>query len=112
MNAGNISLAGDLAGSALTFTPSGSDVFYTILNNGSGSTIRTLNGAPEGGSIFVGAQEFRISYTSDCGGVGFAVNVTGNDVALFAVPEPATVTSLFAGLGTLVVRGDGAVMAA
>jgi fibronectin-binding autotransporter adhesin len=100
VNAGNISLAGDLAGSALAFTPTNfADVFFIIVNSGGGTTTGTLNGVAEGGSIVIGAQEFQISYTSDFGGAGFTINGSGNDVALLAVPEPGSVASLLGGLG-------------
>jgi hypothetical protein len=77
-------------------------VFYIILNNGAGTTTGLLGGISEGGSLFIGAQEFQISYTSDFGGVGFAIGGSGNDVALMAIPEPASTTALFTGLGVLV----------
>jgi hypothetical protein len=99
---GNVSLAGDLAGSALTFAPANfTDVFYVILNNGVGTTTGTLGGVAEGGSIFIGPQEFQISYTSDFGGAGFTIGGAGNDVALLAVPEPGAAASLLGGLGLL-----------
>lgn len=101
VSGGNISLAGDLTGSTVGFTPAFHDVFYIILNNGAGTTTGTLGGIAEGGSIFIGAQEFRISYTSDFGGAGFAIGGSGNDVALQAIPEPGSATTLLAGLGML-----------
>jgi hypothetical protein len=98
---GNVTLAGDLAGSTLGFTPVNfSDVFY-ILIHGTGTTSGTLGGVPEGGSVFIDAQEFQISYTSDFGGAGFVVGGSGNDVALLAVPEPGAAVSLLGGLGLL-----------
>ncbi|MHA3774911.1 beta strand repeat-containing protein [Verrucomicrobiota bacterium sgz303538] len=101
VSGGNIALAGDLTGSTVGFTPAFHDVFYIILNNGAGSTTGTLGGVAEGGSIFIGAQEFRISYTSDFGGAGFAIGGSGNDVALQAIPEPGSAAALLAGLGML-----------
>jgi autotransporter-associated beta strand protein len=98
---GNITLAGDLAGSALSFTPAFNDVFYIMLNNGAGSTTGTLGGVADGGSLFIGAQEFKVSYTSDFGGAGFVVGGSGNDVALMAIPEPGSAAVLLAGLGVL-----------
>jgi len=103
VNGGNITLAGDLTGSTLTFTPGSTDVFYLILNNGLGTTTGTLGGVPEGGSLTIGAQQFQISYTSDFGGAGFAAG-TGNDVALMAVPEPGSAAALLAGLGLVLGR--------
>lgn len=100
VSSGNISLAGDLTGSTLSFTPGPTDVFYLILNNGVGTTTGTLGGVPEGGSLTIGGQQFQISYTSDFGGAGFAAG-TGNDVALMAVPEPGSAAALLAGLGLL-----------
>jgi hypothetical protein len=46
-------------------------------------------------------QSRPISYTSDFGVVGFAVNGPGNEFALFAVPEPRAAASLLAGWGTI-----------
>jgi autotransporter-associated beta strand protein len=103
VNAGNVSLAGDLAGSTLFIAPAlFTDVFFIIVNTGNGTTTGTIEGVPEGGSIFVGGQEFQISYTSDFGGTGFKVNGSGNDVALLAVPEPASSALLIGGLGCIV----------
>lgn len=104
VQSGNITLAGDLAGSALTFTPQIDDVFYIILNNGAGTTTGTLGGVAEGGSLVIGAQEFQISYTSDFGGAGFEVNGAGNDVALIAVPEPTAASLLAATVALLGLR--------
>jgi hypothetical protein len=81
------------------------DVFYIILNNGAGTTSGMLDGAAEGGPLFIGGQEFQVSYTSDFGGAGFAIGGTGNDVALLAVPEPASAVSLVTGLGVLLGLG-------
>ncbi len=100
VNSGVITLAGDLAGSTLTFTPSVADIFYIIVHNGAGATTGTLGGAPEGGSVFIGAQQFQISYTSDFGGAGYTVNGLGNDVALRAIPEPCS-AALLLGAGSL-----------
>lgn len=98
---GNISLSGDLAGSTLTFEPTNyQDVFFIIVNNGTGTTSGTLNGIGEGGSIFISGQEFQISYTSDFA-TGFTVGGSGNDVALLAVPEPSAVVSILSGVGML-----------
>lgn len=100
---GNVTLAGDLAGSTLSFDPVDLvDVFYLILNNGTTTTTTgTFGGVPEGGSVFIGTQEFQISYKSDFGGAGFTVGGTGNDVALLAVPEPTAMVSLLGGLGLM-----------
>ncbi len=103
VNAGNISLAGDLAGSTLTFVPAFTDVFFIILNNGIGTTAGTLNGVAEGGTVTIGAQNFKITYAADsvatnAGNFGGAL---GNDVALLAVPEPGVIVSLLGGMGLL-----------
>ncbi len=102
VGSGNVSLAGDLAGSTLSFSPAlGTDIFYVILNNGAGTTTGTLNGVAEGGSVFISGQEFEVSYTSDFGGGGFAIGGSGNDVALKAIPEPSAAISLLGGFGLL-----------
>jgi autotransporter-associated beta strand protein len=104
VTSGNISLAGDFAGSSLAFTPvEFSDVFFIIVNNGTGTTSGTLGGAAEGGTLKIGEQSFRISYVADAiattsGNFGQAL---GNDVALLAIPEPTTAFSALLGLGLL-----------
>ena len=102
VSGGAVTLGGDLTGSAITFSPANfTDVFYIILNTGAGTTTGTLGGIAEGGSIFIGPQEFQISYTSEFGGAGFVIGGAGNDVALLAVPEPGVAASLLGGLGLL-----------
>jgi fibronectin-binding autotransporter adhesin len=102
VSAGEIVLDGEVSSlSTLTFTPNFTDVFYIILNNGTGQTFGMLNSTPEGGSLFIGGQEFQVSYTSDFGGAGFQIAGAGNDVALMAVPEPGSAISLLTGLGML-----------
>lgn len=101
VSSGDITLAGNTDGSTLGFTPNFNDVFYIILNNGAGTTTGTLGGIAEGGTLNIGGQNFQVSYTSDFGGDGFAINGDGNDVALMAVPEPGSATVLLAGIGIL-----------
>ena len=104
VSAGSISLAGDLNGSSVTFSPVAfADVFFIILNNGAGTTTGTLSGVAEGGTVTIGAQNFQVSYfadsaTTNAGNFGTAA---GNDVALLAIPEPGTALSLLGGLGML-----------
>lgn len=79
---GNVSLAGDLAGTTLGYTPAIGDTFYIVRNLGAGTTTGTLNGAGDGGKLDIGGGWFRVSFTSDFGGAGFQTNGAGNDVAL------------------------------
>jgi fibronectin-binding autotransporter adhesin len=99
---GTVTLAGDLNGLALGYTPAQGDVFYIILNNGS-TTTGSLNNLAEGGVFNLGATAFKISYDSShaLGAAGFESG-TGEDVALMVVPEPTTVATLLGGIGTLI----------
>ena len=85
---GNVSLAGDLAGTTLGYTPAIGDTFFLLRNTGPGSTTGTLNGAGDGGKLEIGGKWFRVSFTSDFGGAGFQTNGFGNDVALQRIQDP------------------------
>ena len=86
---GNVSLAGDLAGTTLGYTPAIGDTFYIVRNTGAGTTTGTLNGAGDGGKLDIGGKWFRVSFTSDFGGAGFQTNGAGNDMALQHINDPS-----------------------
>ena len=106
--AGNVTLGGELAltiGSGIE----ANDVFYLILNNGGATTTLgafasiTVGGVTQSvvaNHFTYNGQEFALTSTADFGGGGFA-SLGGNDVALMAVPEPATYAMLLGGLGML-----------
>lgn len=84
------------------------DVFYLILNGSAVSTVGTFatfsgvgvvnNG---NGSITIGSQSFEVSTTADFESSNFA-SLTGNDVALLAIPEPSAGISLWSGVSCLI----------
>ncbi len=79
-----------LSGAYTTSTPG--DLFTLILNDGAGDAVSgTFAGLGESASVFNGGQEFTISY----------VGGDGNDVVLFAVPEPGSAVMLLGGVGML-----------
>ena len=86
---GNVSLAGDLAGTTLGFTPAIGGTFYIVRNTDAGTTTGTLDGGSDGGKLDLGGKWFRVSFTSDFGGTGFAVGGAGNDVALQRINDPS-----------------------
>lgn len=104
VTAGDVFLAGDLAGSTLTFAPTDFvDIFFLILNNGSGLTTGTLGGVEEGGTLTIGGRDFAITYVADSlttNASNFGTSL-GNDVAILAIPEPSALTSLLGGMGLL-----------
>ena len=99
VSGGNVSLAGNLAGS-LGYTSAIGDTIYLIKNNGAGTTTGTLNGVSDGGKLDIGGKWWRVSFTSDFGGSGFAIGGSGNDVALQRIDDPTP-----SGLAVSVVGG-------
>ncbi len=93
---GTVTLNGaQLEGSLLNgFQPGASDLFFVILNDGTDAVSGTF---AQGALLAAGGQQFEISYTADSAGGSFA---GGNDVALRAIPEPASGLLALAG-GTL-----------
>ena len=86
---GDIYIAGDLAGTTLGYTPAVGDTFYIVRNLGNGTTTGTINGAGDGGKLELNGKWFRVSFTADFGGAGFAVGGTGNDVAIQHINDPS-----------------------
>jgi autotransporter-associated beta strand protein len=104
---GNVSLAGDFAGSTLGYTPSIGETFFIVRNTGAGTTTGTLNGVGDGGKVDIGGKWFRLSFTSDFGGSGFAVGGSGNDVALQRIDDPTPsglAVSIVGATGTAVLQ--------
>jgi autotransporter-associated beta strand protein len=88
-----------LAGSSTGGFPN-STLFFPIDNDGSDPIVGTFNGLAQNSTFVLGSQAFRISYTGDSATNAFAG--AGNDLAVMAVPEPASMTLLAAGVGALV----------
>jgi autotransporter-associated beta strand protein len=89
---GNITLAGDLTGSTVGYSPAIGDTFYLIRNDGPGTTSGTLSGAGDGDILDLDGRRFLVSFTSDFGGSGFAIGGAGNDVALRKIEDPPVVS--------------------
>lgn len=73
---GTVNLSGVALELTASFEPNPNHQFTLINNDGSDAVAGTFTGLPQNASVFVGNQEFRISYT---GG-------SGNDVVLTATP--------------------------
>ncbi len=101
--AGNISLAGDFAGSLVNLALTEGDLFAIILNNGAGSTTGTISGIPNGGLFTLDRRPFNIYYNGNFnpGNPNASFLSGGNDVFLVAVPEPGVCGALLSGLGVL-----------
>ncbi|HEY1922282.1 MAG TPA: autotransporter-associated beta strand repeat-containing protein, partial [Tepidisphaeraceae bacterium] len=107
MSAGNLALTNVELDGALIYAPTVGDTYYIIA--GAGTTSGTLafanQQAPDGlsaglNTITFGGQEFAISFTALYnGGVGSQFTGAGNDVALMAVPEPASLSMLVGSFG-------------
>ncbi|MGV3533640.1 MAG: autotransporter-associated beta strand repeat-containing protein [Chthoniobacteraceae bacterium] len=99
---GTVSLNGatlSLGGTYVTSVGTPSDVFFIILNNGLDAVDGTFAGLPEGSALLSSSgQAFRLTYTADADTSSFT---GGNDVALQAIPEPATGAVLITGAGML-----------
>ncbi|MEQ1861776.1 MAG: autotransporter-associated beta strand repeat-containing protein [Chthoniobacteraceae bacterium] len=104
---GNITLGGaDFGGSTVSGGPfTENAAYYIVLNTGAGTTTGTFAGVPQMAWFDIAGQTFQVNYTADFGGPGGATSMTGNDVALIAVPEPGSLVALCAGLGTLLGLG-------
>jgi len=99
---GNVSLAADLTGTTLGYTPAIGDTLYLVRNSGPGTTTGTLAGIGEGGKIDIGGKWWRVSFTSDFGGTGFAVGGAGNDLAIRRIDDPSP-----SGTGVAIVGATG-----
>ncbi len=87
LTGGNVSLAGNLNAS-LGYAAAINDTLFLVRNNGSGTTTGTLSGVGDGGKLDIGGKWWRVSFTSDFGGSGFAVGGSGNDVAIRRIDDP------------------------
>ena len=74
------------------------DIFTIILTNGS-SVTGTFAGVPNLSMVTVSGQTFEINYRYNP--AGNFTDLTGTNVALLAVPEPGTLTTLIGGIGLL-----------
>ncbi|MBK8038652.1 MAG: autotransporter-associated beta strand repeat-containing protein [Verrucomicrobiaceae bacterium] len=103
---GNVSLAGMLAAS-LGYTAAIGDTVFLVRNDGAGTSSGTLSGVGDGGKLDIGGKWWRVSFTSDFGGSGFAVGGAGNDVALQRIDDPSPSgpsLSIVGATGTAVVQ--------
>ena len=98
---GPVSLAGSLSMTFGSFTPTGHDVLFLINNTGSGATTGTFQYADN--SKIGTFDGFNWYITYDANNVASPSLNGGNDVAIYsvAVPEPATLVLLAAGLLSL-----------
>jgi autotransporter-associated beta strand protein len=76
------------------------DRFFILTNDGTDAITGTFNGLPDKSLLTLNGQGFQISYNADVTSGSFT---GGNDVALFAIPEPGTVGLLLVGT-TLLIR--------
>jgi autotransporter-associated beta strand protein len=75
---GTVTLTGITLSGSLNLASAVNDQFIIINNDGTDPVIGTFNGLPQNASLYVGDEQFTISYT---GG-------TGNDVVLTRIPTP------------------------
>ena len=97
---GSVTLAGLLAINTGLFSPTNGDLFFLIANDGTDDIAGVFSNAnyDTSTSFMLGGQEWLISYKADFGSNTFD-SLTGNDVALMAVPEPHA--ALIGGIGVL-----------
>lgn len=98
---GEVSLDGDLD-VLLTFVPTYGDLFFIILNDSTDAIVGNFTGLADGEEFNVGSQIFRISYFADSTSNSFT---GGNDVALMAVPEPASLGMVLLALASVFFLG-------
>jgi autotransporter-associated beta strand protein len=81
---GSVNLTGLTLSPTLNFASADNDQFTIINNDGADAVIGTFTGLPQGAELYIGSEQFQISYT---GG-------TGNDVVLtrLVTPPPPTLT--------------------
>ena len=94
---GSVNLSGNLTLS-LGFTPANGNLFFLINNDGVDATTGTFANAnfASNQEFSLGGQRWFISYTANSTSSSFT---GGNDVALFAIPEPSTLALI--GIGGL-----------
>ena len=99
---GSVSLAGLLAVNTGLYVPNNGDLFFLIANDGTDAiTGKFSNANYNDTTVFtLGGRDWRISYKANFGSNEF-VTLTGNDVALMAVPEPNV--ALIGGIGVLLL---------
>jgi autotransporter-associated beta strand protein len=94
-----------------TFPLPSDALLFIVVNNGTGTPGSPFSGVTLGGqavgnpgNIVIGSQQFSLVYTANFDGFSGSYGGTaggGNDIALVAVPEPVTATSLIAGAAIL-----------
>ena len=92
---GPVSLAGSLNLTFGTFAPTGHDMLFLINNTGSGLTSGTFQYADK--SLIGTFDGFKWYITYEADDAGTPGLTGGNDVAIYTVPEPATLALLAVG---------------
>jgi fibronectin-binding autotransporter adhesin len=99
--AGTVALGGTLQVNLGTFAPATTDKFWIIQNDLTDAVSGTFAGLAEGATAFTsGGTDWVIYYDADYATLN-ATPGSGNDVVLVAVPEPATLSMLFAALAAI-----------
>ena len=98
---GSVNLSVNLSGilsASLGYTPVNGDLLFILLNDGADAVSGTFAGLADDSTFMIGGYDWKISYNADSGTNAFN-SVTGNDIALIAIPEPGA--ALLGGLGLL-----------
>ena len=97
---GSVTLSGLLSASVGGgYTPANGNLLFILLNDGSDAISGTFSGLAQNGTVTIGTSTFQISYNADSATNAFST-VSGNDIALLAIPEP-NVAALIGGFGVL-----------
>ena len=103
--AGQVELHDALLNLTLGFAPQVGDVLFIINNDGSDSVVGEFAGLGEGATLTVpfggGTFSLLITYSADAASGSL---MGGNDVALYMIPEPATLILLGLGAAGLLAR--------
>lgn len=94
---GSILLAGSFTPTALA-SLTGTEIFPLVLNDGIDPIVGTFLGLNEGAQVDIGGTNFTITYV----GNAEASSLTGgNDIIIYGVPEPGSVSLLLGGMALL-----------
>ncbi|HEX5175738.1 MAG TPA: autotransporter-associated beta strand repeat-containing protein, partial [Chthoniobacteraceae bacterium] len=90
---GSVSLDGSVLALTLATGVRIGDVFFILINDGVDPITGRFANAPDNATVFAGTEPFLITYDGDA---ATGALDGGNDVALVAIPEPASAFSLLA----------------